>query len=228
VAGNENRALGLGYFIVLEGIDGSGKTSIGKFLENRLSEEMKVKFTCEPDDLQIIERLERIQQLPASAELVQAKALLFTADRALHTLKVMQWLQEGTNVICERYFMSTLAYQSAELQELEEPPEWMLRWLREINKPYIAIPDLLILLDSHPDNALRRLSERASKKAPRLPYYERPEMLRRVAECYDEEYRRYERRKLRLDADSEIEELRNRALMEVLKVIEERDLDASG
>lgn len=213
-----------GYFIVLEGIDGSGKTSVARFLHRELRKEMDVYLTSEPAMPYYVKRIKELQEQPVSVEVIQARALLFTADRAEHWLKIVDLLQKGTTVICDRFSMSTVAYQYAELSRLENPPAWMRRWLREINMAF-PNPDLLLYLDSDPEKSLGRLAEK--RKRSRFPRFENIEMLKQVRAVYLEEFRRYRGKKRKLQADRDMDELRRIALNELRGFIKERAASAS-
>ena len=77
-------------------------------------------------------------------------ALLFTADRAEHVEKTIKpALDEGRVVICERYFYSTIAYQSVQGVNPQ--------WLSQINS-FAPEPDLVILLEVDPGDALSRMN----------------------------------------------------------------------
>ncbi len=96
-------------FIVFEGIDGSGKSSvIARLKESLEASGRKVMVTAEPTDSAVGRLVAETDGLNPETE-----ALLFTADRAIHTERVKKWMAEGYDVISDRYFASTLAYQSA-------------------------------------------------------------------------------------------------------------------
>ena len=148
---------GASKFIVFEGIDGSGKTSAAKYVCSSLGR--TAVYTSEPYDPVFLRRVEGILR-SADKDSIAAIALLITADRAVHTRKIMQWIDAGRKVICDRYCMSTIAYQSAELRGRDME---MTGWLREINRPFLDLPDAVIYLDSDPGIALKRIGGRASR-----------------------------------------------------------------
>jgi dTMP kinase len=86
----------------------------------------------------------------------KAEALLFVADRAVHTERMLKWKAEGKIVICDRYFASTVAYQSSELNGEALDREWLI----SLNMPVIATPDLTVLLDIDPEKGLDRIGAR--------------------------------------------------------------------
>lgn len=162
-----------GLFIVLEGIDGSGKSSICKRLSEFLSKEgMDVVTTVEPtnDEIGAIIRNGSVKDITQETE-----ALLFVADRSQHTIKIRQWKDEGKIVICDRYYASTLAYQAAPF----DGKALDMDWLKRMNQPVITEPDITFLIDVSPEEGLRRVGARGT-----LSKFERPEYLRAVKQNY--------------------------------------------
>ena len=136
-----------GMFIVFEGIDGSGKSSVCK----RLAKEFdNVVVTAEPTESKI-GMLIRTMDISRETE-----ALLFVADRADHTVQIKKWVDEGKIVICDRYYASTLAYQSAPLNG----PALPMEWLEALNEKVIIEPDMTFLFDIKPEVGLTRVSSR--------------------------------------------------------------------
>ncbi|MFT4038536.1 MAG: dTMP kinase [Thermomicrobiales bacterium] len=102
-----------GAFVVLEGIDGSGKTSVARSLAARLTATgREVVLTREPGGTGLGEAV-RSLVLGGDSEMDPvAELLLFSAARAQHVAAVIQpALERGEVVICDRYTASTLAYQ---------------------------------------------------------------------------------------------------------------------
>jgi dTMP kinase len=143
-----------GAFLVIEGIDGAGKTTLCSILEKRLTEEgYVVEVTQEPtyDEIGSFIREGKVKGISQKAE-----ALLFTADRAVHTERISRLKEEGRIVICDRYFASTVAYQSSGLNGEALDREWLI----SMNLPVIVTPDLTVLLDIDPRKGLNRIGER--------------------------------------------------------------------
>ena len=186
-----------GRFIVLEGIDGSGTTTQLNVLRDHYRRAgRRAFFTHEPSDgpAGMLIRLALQKRLvganfdlhdpddarPAAAADfdAQALALLFAADRADHVAtQVRPNLDAGRDVICDRYLLSTLAYQGQHAD---------LEWLIEINRPAI-VPDLTIFLDVPPAEAEERMRGSRWKKE----IFETPEQQRRVRSRYFELIQRY-------------------------------------
>lgn len=154
-------------FIVLEGIDGTGKTTacqrIKGFLE---SKGCKVKVTAEPSDSKIGTYVRNTDGLSPEVE-----ALLFVADRGVHTDAMKKDIEDGYFVICDRYYLSTLAYQSASGMDLD--------WLKRMNSKVIMEPDITILLDVDPELSLARVGKRGETTR-----FEKLEYQKRVREAF--------------------------------------------
>lgn len=154
-------------FIVFEGIDGSGKSSvISRLKENLERYNQKVKITAEPSRGDIGEYV-----LSTSGLTPETEALLFTADRAMHTKDIKKWMSKGDIVICDRYFGSTLAYQSAAGMDIN--------WLKAINSGVAIRPDVTILMDIDPEISLKRVNARGERSR-----FEKLNYLRKVRNAY--------------------------------------------
>jgi len=164
-----------GKFIVFEGIDKSGKETQAKMLYDYLHNKgIPVIYTEEPSPKNPIGRLIKMW-LVRQAEIKSGEAitLLYTADRYEHLKKtILPALSAGKNVICDRYFYSTIAYESAIFGIDRE-------WIRSLHKN-VRKPDVVIFIDIDPEVSLKR--ERASPN-DRL---EKVELLRKVREAYKE------------------------------------------
>lgn len=146
-------------FIVFEGIDGSGKSTVSRMVFEALSEEMpgRVVLTAEPTD-SFIGRAVRQANEGGTDEL--AEALLFVADRAEHTRQIRSWLAEGKIVLSDRYYASTVAYQGALLKVRMGGAKKAVEWLKAMNEPVIVQPDLTLLLSLSVSTAIERLRSR--------------------------------------------------------------------
>ncbi|MBP1357331.1 MAG: dTMP kinase [Sulfolobus sp.] len=128
--------------IAFEGIDGAGKTTISKLLFEFLKKEgYNVILTQEPFTNEIIELIKRVGWKDPIL-----LTLLFSADRAYHINWIRQ--QNPEIVIMDRYYYSTIAYQSV----LGVEEEWILN----INSKFPK-PDLVFLLDIDEEEAIKRI-----------------------------------------------------------------------
>ena len=163
-----------GSLLVFEGLDGSGKsTQVAALAQVLLAAGHDVVTTSEPTRGP---RGRRIREVAASGERVAPRELLewFHEDRRAHVAELITpALDAGRVVLCDRYFLSTVAYQGA----LGIDPDEIVA-LSEAEHP---LPDLAVLLDVDPEVGLARVRVRG---APPEPGFERPELLERVAEIY--------------------------------------------
>ena len=143
-----------GIFIVVEGLDGSGKTTQAGLLAKKLSKNYNVILTAEPSRGKIgtfIREgcLYENKRLPTEAE-----ALLFAADRIEHMqTELKPALDEGKIVICDRYVCSSLAYQGSAGLSLD--------WIKTINARALQ-PDFSVFIDCPPELVLSRLRRKKS------------------------------------------------------------------
>ncbi len=166
-----------GLFVVLEGIDGSGKSSAARSLFDILSREMpgRVVLTAEPTETWLGDCVRRSHKENVAAT---TEALLFVADRAEHGRRIDQWLKEGKIVLCDRYYASTIAYQGAALKESMGMKN-AIEWLKAVNEPIIVPPDLTLLFTIRVEMALERLKQRSG-----ISKFENLEYLREVDLVY--------------------------------------------
>jgi len=146
-----NRA---GFLLVLEGIDGAGKSTLARRLEDWCRESgLRPVRSREPTDGAHGRTLRRTAQsgrLPPHEELA-----LFLDDRAEHVRTLIApALARGDVVILDRYYFSTAAYQGARGLN----PEAILR----ANEEFAPVPDLVLLLDLDPTSSHTRIGQRGS------------------------------------------------------------------
>lgn len=166
-----------GAFIVFEGIDGCGKSTQAQILAERLRQMGKdCLLTREPSDGKVGQLLRRA--LRGEVKFCeQTMAALFAADRIDHLTNedgVLKALSEGKMVICDRYYLSTYAYQSVEVD---------LAWAMALNSQAakIARPTVNIYLDISVDKALERISQNRSQ----IDIYESKERLLHTKKSYE-------------------------------------------
>lgn len=99
-------------FVTFEGLDGSGKTTQKRLLQERLEADGRdVLATREPGGTELGERI-RDLVLHGGHVAPWAEALLYAASRAQHVEEVIgPALERGAWVLCDRYIDSSVAYQ---------------------------------------------------------------------------------------------------------------------
>ncbi len=159
--------------ITIEGIDGSGKSTLISGLAKELADLSPV-FTREPGSTWIGDAVRRA--IAEEADPV-AEALLFAADHAAHLSTVIRpALAAGRLVISDRYTDSRYAYQSVSLEGQVPDP---VRWLRAVHAGWSVSPARTYLLLLAPAAALGR----KDGKTPR-EHFEKETVLARVQEAY--------------------------------------------
>ena len=143
-----------GKFISFEGIDACGKsTQVKLLLKEMNTSSNKTILVREPGGSIISEEIRDILLNSKLNEMSdRTEALLMTGSRAQLTYeKIMSNLDEGKNVIADRYSDSTLAYQGGG-RGLD------IEWLIKLNQfaTYNLSPDVTFLIDLHPEEAIKR------------------------------------------------------------------------
>jgi len=144
-----------GFFICIEGLDGSGKTTHAhRLVQNLQKKGFYAVYTTEPSEGEIGEfiRSSVLQGKNRVPKVVEA--VLFAADRVEHMEKdVKPALRDGKVVVSDRCVYSSLAYQGAAGLDLE--------WIEEINS--FALPaDLALYIDVPPEVVVKRIRRKKS------------------------------------------------------------------
>ncbi|MFO7945923.1 MAG: dTMP kinase [Armatimonadota bacterium] len=146
-----------GRFIVLDGIDGCGKSTQARLVEKALiNRGMDVVLTHEPGGTRIGRRIRRVLLDPETGDADPlTEALLFCADRAQHVNSLIRpSLQQGKTVICDRFASATAVYQGYAGKLGFD----LANTLNDIATGGLA-PNLLIILDIDFEHARNRLQE---------------------------------------------------------------------
>jgi dTMP kinase len=196
-------------FVTLEGIDRSGKTTQAGMLAEALGGE--TMLLREPGGTEAGERMRALLK-DASIELdPRAELLLFCAARAeLCARVVAPAIEQGRDIVCDRFIDSTVAYQGIARGLGPETVE-------DLNALAIGgcVPDLTVLLRLDPELAGERGQQRlAAGRSDGSDRFEGEgiELQRRVAGAYDELARRHPERIEVLDAGGDPDEVHARVL----------------
>lgn len=143
-----------GIFIVLEGPDGSGKSTMAKKIGEYYREKgREIEFTREPGGTDISEKIREIILNNDNTEMdYKTEALLYAAARAqLVSEKIIPWLKGGKIVISERYIYSSFAYQGI-------GRGLGIEKIKEINSfaTEDLMPNIVFFLDVNPERGLKR------------------------------------------------------------------------
>ncbi|MEM0347541.1 MAG: dTMP kinase [Zestosphaera sp.] len=196
----------MSYFIVFEGLDGSGKTTVSlRIVEALAREGFKVLYTYEPYSEDFIKLINDYGKRLGGV----MEAYLMAADRYNHVVSVITpALREGLIVVSDRYYYSSLAYQGAKGVDVE--------WIKTLNK-FAPEPDLAIYLDVEPSVGLRRKKSSTTK----IKYLEEDEsFLHKVRTIYKELVARG--LMIEVDASNDLEDVIKecaRILCEKLKIL---------
>ncbi|MHA1205609.1 MAG: dTMP kinase, partial [Candidatus Heimdallarchaeaceae archaeon] len=149
-----------GLFLVIEGIDGVGKTTQAKklveFLKCSYGKKLRESFFA-PERLSVEEEFR-----------------LFLEDRKEHIAKeVLPLIEQETIVVCDRYYFSSAAYQGS------RGLDW--KYILEENMKVVPPPDITFLIDIPVEKAIDRIS---NGRAGKINTFEKRENLIKVRKIY--------------------------------------------
>ena len=187
-------------FIVFEGIDGAGTSTQIKKLVDRDSN--RFIATAEPTTNETGKFLRRMLGGEFSVD-EKTNAYLFAADRCEHIFGkggVKELCESGKTVVSDRYFFSSMAYQSVSCGE--ELPKLL-------NSPF-PLPEYLFYFVINPEVSLGRVNARGEHKE----IYETIEKQKKIAAQYEKVISEYEKtagetgiKIIRIDAEKDIESI---------------------
>ena len=187
-------------FIVFEGIDGAGTTTQIKLLAEKLGQE-KVWQTAEPTDKETGKFLRKMLKGDFAVS-EKTASYLFAADRCEHIFGkngILEQTEKGKIVLSDRYFFSSLAYQSVTCGK--ELPELL-------NSPF-PLPEILFYFKIDPEISLSRVESRGEAKE----IYEKIDFQKKTASLYDAVMQEYKGAKgagmklIEIDASKSIQEI---------------------
>ena len=193
-----SRAITKGILIVIEGIDGAGKSTQARMLYNDLCRRnIPAIFSREPTDSEYGQKIRALAQKGRESIRPEEEYRLFIDDRKVHVKNLINpALKAGKVVILDRYFFSTIAYQGA----LGLDPVK----IRAENEAFCPLPDAAFLIDIPTKIGIDRIKNQRNE-TPNL--FEKEQYLEKVARIFaslDDEFI------VRIDGKSGAEEVHHR------------------
>jgi dTMP kinase len=176
-----NKQLNKGILVAIEGIDGSGKTTLAQSVNTTLTQRgFDTVLTKEPGDSALGKQIREIVQTQTMPIAEKAEFLLFAADRAQHFEElIFPAFEKNKLIISDRLADSSIAYQGygrgLYLKALKTMNNWAMWGLHPHITFFVRVPV---------DVALERCKKRSSLSA-----FEQKEFLERVACGFEELYK---------------------------------------
>lgn len=189
-----------GRLIVIEGIDGAGKSTLVAALARALSADgVDVVTSAEPTDGPHGRKIRELAATGRHDVTPQQEAELFLLDRRDHVDHVIKpALAAGRTLVLDRYYYSTMAYQGARGLDPAQ--------IERRNRAFAPEPDLLVILELPVQEALERITQ---KRGSAPDHFEGEAYLEKV----DQGFKTIRRpNMLRLDARTSTEEMVGRIL----------------
>ena len=164
-------------FIVFEGVDGCGKSTQIKNLQNYIETEYSYLFKgvsvgCEPTDQESGKFIRRVLSKEIEINNLDVISGLFLSDRALHQKDILDAVNVLNKVyICDRYYYSNAAYNSRSLDDIS--------YIEDLNSSFLK-PDLCFYIDTEISTCIKRINKRNHKDI-----FENLEFLKNVKQKYD-------------------------------------------
>lgn len=198
-----------GFFITIEGIEGSGKSSVIKFIE-KLLRKRKASFKVyrEPGSTEVGEKIRKILLDRKNKKLSRhTELLLYLAARTqLIEEKLRKGLKKYNFIICDRFFDSTLVYQGFALG-LGKIAERSVKMFS-----LGVVPDLTLVLDTLPKEGLARLKDKDRIESRALSFHNR------LRKGYLQLSKKYPRRIKIIDACGSLPQVYKRIEKELMRI----------
>lgn len=202
-----------GKFITLEGPDGSGKSTILSLLEKHFNNEKIPHIrTREPGGTKIGEDIREIILSNDNHNMsAETEALLYAAARGQHVHeKIKPALKEGKHVLCDRFLLSSLAYQGVGrnlgIEEVKYINEFGIKDLK---------PDLILFFHVDPEVTLLRKTSNGGDRLEK----EGNDFHNRVYNGYMELIKLFPENIAIIDASRNIEEVFEQSIKEINKIL---------
>lgn len=198
-----------GKLIVLEGLDGSGKTTQSRLIVQRLRKMgKKAEYTKEPTQGPIGVLIKQI--LWGEVKLSKrAMQYLYVADRADHSELIEDYLKKGYYVIADRYFWSSVAYGSFDMEKIDDyflVAQSILSYYHRF-----LLPDITFYLNIDPQKGFERVTATGKKKE----WYKDPKKMKRIKKGYDFLLKKFPREITVIDANKSLEEVTEKLLKHI-------------
>ncbi len=203
-----------GFFIVLEGIDGVGKTTQARMLVKYLEKHGHPSvYTTEPTKWspygkKLRESFFAPQRLPAKEEFS-----LFLKDRVVHVEKeIIPAMNDGKIVVCDRYYYSSAAYQGS------RGLDWQM--IIKENEKNVFPPNLVFLLDIPIHVAIERIT---NGRKEGINSFERRDSLEKVRHIYSKIYQEFSYLITLVDGTKSVTDIHEDIVKRVLQAIKKKD-----
>ncbi|NLV76928.1 MAG: dTMP kinase [Tissierellia bacterium] len=205
-------------FITLEGPDGSGKSTIMNLLKDYFHEKnIDIISTREPGGTEIGEEIRQIiLDNKHKNMLAETEALLYAASRGQHVHeKILPALELGKIVLCERFILSSLAYQGVGrglgIEEVKMINDFAIKGIR---------PDLTLFFHVDP---VVTLSRKTNVKGGDRLEQEGYEFHREVYQGYMKLLKMYPENTQIIDATQSIKEVFNQSIYHIENILKEKE-----
>lgn len=208
-----------GLFITLEGPDGSGKSTIIRRLKKYLEmENIDFLITREPGGTSISEKIRNIILDDKNTKMAyETEALLYAASRAQHIHeKIEPALKQGKLVLCDRFLLSSLAYQGAGrslgIDRVKDINDFGTKGIE---------PDLILFFHIDPELTLKR---KTSKNGGDRLEKEGVDFHNKVYDGYIKLLKSYPGNIKKIDATKSIDQVLNASIIEIEKLLNKEEV----
>lgn len=208
-----------GKLIAFEGIDGSGKTTQVKLLKKTLEKKgKKIFLTKNPTRKGPIGRLiHQVLKGKIKIPLISFQ-YLYSADRQVQQLEIIEHLKKGKIVITDRYFWSSVAYGISDRNatDYKNTTNFLLLSQSILSMYYqFMLPDAFIYLDITPKIALERLSRMDKEKE----IYENITKLQKIRHGYNFVIKMFKKEMIYINGEKKVDEIAKEIYKKVEKIL---------